>query len=172
MQWIGITVVLCFFYYFTLAGRKEGIEFFRNKWIFAAIGATLVGAVSSLYDKHLFSSYDRMFIHSWYTIYMVIVLTPFLFAAWYPGRKKMPAFKWSPYIHLIGVLLVVSDFLYFYALSKPGSLIAVLAVIRRSSVIISFVSGAVFFRETNLKRKGLALTGILAGVILIIIGTL
>lgn len=172
LQWFGIIVVLGFFYYFTLAGRKEGINFLKNKWIFAAIGATLVGAVSSLYDKYLFSQYDRMFIHSWYSVYMIIVLLPFLFLLWYPRRKKMKSFVWSPYIHLIGLLLVVSDFLYFYALTKDESLIAVLAIIRRSSVVISFVAGAIFFGEVNLKRKGLALLGILIGIVMIVLGTM
>ncbi|MBN1952110.1 MAG: DMT family transporter [Bacteroidales bacterium] len=172
LQWSGIIIVLCFFYYFTLAGRREGIDFFRNKWIFAAIGATLVGAVSSLYDKYLFSQYDRMAVQSWYTLYLIVVLLPFLMLLWYPRRKAMDPFRWSPLIPLIGILLVLSDFLYFYALGNPDSLIAVLSVIRRSSVIISFVSGALFFRETNLKRKGLALLGILAGVILIVTGSL
>jgi transporter family protein len=52
------------------------------------------------------------------------------------------------------------------------SLIAVLSVLRRSSVVISFVSGALFFGETNLRRKGFAMFGILVGVCLIILGTL
>ena len=170
-QWIGIIVVLCFFYYFTLAGRKEGIDFLKNKWIFAAIGATLVGATSSLYDKYLLCQFDHMFVQAWYTIYMTVVLLPVLLLVWYPKRKKLTAFRWTPFILLIGLLLVVSDFLYFYALSKTDSLIAILSVIRRSSVIVSFVSGAIFFGESNLKRKGLALTGILIGVVLIVLGS-
>jgi len=172
VQWIGIITVLCFFYYFTLAGRKEGIDFFRNKWIFAAIGATLLGAASSLYDKYLFNQYNRMFMQAWYSIYMVPVLLPFVLFVWYPRRSVLPGFSWSLFIHLIGIILVISDFLYFYALSTGGSSIAILSVLRRSSVIISFISGAVFFGERNLKHKGLALLGIFIGVVLIILGTL
>jgi transporter family protein len=171
IQWTGILVVLSFFYYFVLAGRHEGIEFFRNKWIFAAIGATLLGATSSMYDKFLFTHYNQMFIQAWYSIYMIPVLTPLLLIAWYPGRKQRKKFVWSPYIHLIGVMLLISDFLYFYALTFDDSLIAVLSVLRRSSVVISFASGALFFGEINLKRKGLAMLGILIGVLLIILGT-
>jgi drug/metabolite transporter (DMT)-like permease len=172
IQWTGILVVLSFFYYFTLAGRHEGINFFRNKWIFAAIGATLLGAVSSMYDKFLFSQYNHMFMQAWYSIYMVPVLAPVVFIAWFPRRKQLIKFIWSPYIHVIGAILLVSDFLYFYSLTFEDSLIAVLSVLRRSSVVISFASGALFFGETNLKRKGLAMLGILVGVILIIMGTL
>ncbi len=172
MQWTGIGTVLFFFYYFTLAGRREGIVFLKNKWIFFAIGATLTGAISSLYDKHLLAHYDRMFVQSWYSIYMIAVLLPYLLLLWYPNRKKQKPLSWNPAIPLIGILLVVSDFVYFYALSDDRALIAILSVIRRSSVIISFAAGALFFKEGNLKRKGLALTGILLGVVLIVVGTL
>jgi transporter family protein len=172
VQWSGILMVLIFFYYFTLAGRHEGISFFRNKWIFAAIGATFLGALSSMFDKYLFSNYDRMFMQAWYSIYMIPVLFPALMLIWYPRRKKGTVFSWSIYIHLIGVILIISDFLYFYGLSQEGSLIAVLSILRRSSVIISFAAGAIFFGESNLKRKGLALTGIMVGIALILLGTL
>lgn len=171
VQWTGILIVLAFFYYFTLAGRHEGIEFFKNKWIFAAIGATLLGAISSMYDKYLFTRFNQMFIQAWYSIYMVPVLTPLILIAWYPKRTQRKKFVWSPYIHLIGIILLVSDFLYFYALSFDDSLIAVLSVLRRSSVVISFASGALLFGEINLKRKGLAMMGILFGITLIILGT-
>ena len=90
----------------------------------------------------------------------------------YAIRSYYEPLSWNPAIPLIGILLVVSDFVYFYALSDDRALIAILSVIRRSSVIISFAAGALFFKEGNLKRKGLALTGILLGVVLIVVGTL
>ncbi len=172
IQWTGVIVVLAFFYLFALAGKREGIIFHRNKWILAAIGATLLGAVSSLYDKFLFSRYDHMFVQAWYQVYMVPILLPFLFVLWYPKRKMKTPFHWNIYIHMIGILLIVSDFLYFYALTKQDSLIAILSVLRRSSVVIAFTAGAIYFKENNLKRKGLALVGILVGIVLIFWGTL
>ena len=38
---------------------------------------------------------------------------------------------------------------------------------RRFSVVITFVLGAILFHERNLKRKGLALAAILVGVALL-----
>ena len=113
-----------------------------------------------------------MFIQAWYSIYMIPVLTPLMLIAWYPRRKQLKQFIWSPYIHLIGLILLVSDFLYFYALTFDDSLIAVLSILRRSSVVISFAAGALFFGEINLKRKGLAMLGILIGITLIVLGTI
>jgi transporter family protein len=171
-QWIGIVVVLFFFYIFSLAGRHEGIVFSKNKWIYAVIAGTVLGAVSSLYDKYLFRHYDRMAVQAWYSIYFVPVFIPFLMLIWYPKRKSTLPFRWSRLIPIIGLALVISDFLYFYALSEKDSLIAILSVVRRSSVIVSFAAGAIFFSEQNLKRKSLALAGILIGVISIIFGSM
>jgi transporter family protein len=64
LQWAGIITVLVFFYIFSLAGRREGIRFLRNKWIIAIIGATLLGAVSGLYDKYLLMNFNRMAVQS------------------------------------------------------------------------------------------------------------
>ena len=172
LQWLGIITVLGFFYYFSLAGKREGIHFFSNKWIYAAIGATLLGTASNLYDKYLFTSYDRLFMQAWHYFYMTLVLLPLVIYWWKSNQNAESGFSWSFFIPLIGLLLVFSDFLFFYALSGEGSLIALLAMIRRSSVVISFISGAVFFGERNLKRKGIALTGIFGGVVMIIIGTI
>jgi transporter family protein len=71
LQWAGIITVLVFFYIFSLAGRREGIRFLRNKWIIAIIGATLLGAVSGLYDKYLLMNFNRMAVQAWFSIYMV-----------------------------------------------------------------------------------------------------
>jgi transporter family protein len=171
-QWVGIVVVLFFFYIFSLAGKHEGIVFSKNKWIYAVIAGTMLGAVSSLYDKYLFRNYDRMAVQAWYSIYFVPVFLPFVMLIWYPKRKKYAPFRWSALIPVIGIALVISDFLYFYALSEKDSLIAVLSVVRRSSVIVSFSAGALFFNEQNLKRKSIALAGILLGVISIIFGSM
>jgi bacterial/archaeal transporter family protein len=172
LQIIGIIIVLFFFYLFSLAGKKEGIVFSKNKWVFAVIGATMLGAISSLYDKYLFTHYNRMAAQTWYSIYFIPVLLPVLLLAWYPNRKSYSPFRWSWLIPVIGITLVISDFVYFYALSLDGSMVSILSVLRRSSVVVSFIAGAIIFGEQNLKRKALALAGILAGLVLIVIGTI
>jgi bacterial/archaeal transporter family protein len=171
IQWAGILIVLTFFYIFSLAGRKEGFHFSGNKWILAIIAATLLGSASSLFDKFLVGRYDRMAMQAWFSIYMIPVFLPFLLFIWYPKRKSYTTFRWSPYIHLIGIVLTLSDFHYFFALSDKGSLIALLSVLRRSSVVISFAAGAFIFHDRNIKRKSIALAGILIGIVLIVLGT-
>ncbi len=170
-QWIGIIVVILFFYYFSLAGNKEGINLKRNRWVLFIMLATFFGSFSTLYDKYLIANFDRMAIQAWFSIYMVPVFLPFLFFLWYPNRKKGEAFQWRWSIPVIGIILSIADFSYFYALTYPGSLITILSVLRRTSVIISFSLGALIFKETNLKRKAIALIGIMIGVLIIVLGS-
>ncbi|HKL20426.1 MAG TPA: hypothetical protein VJ904_01395 [Tichowtungia sp.] len=62
-----------------------------------------------------------------------------------------------------------SDFIYFYAVREPASLIVVLSILRRSSVVISFVAGSLLFGDVNRRAKAWALAGVLTGVILIVL---
>jgi len=169
-QWIGILTVLGFFYFFSLAGQKEGFRFKNNQWIGFIFLATLLGSISTLYDKYLIAHYDRMAVQAWFSVYMIPVFIPFLLILWVPQRKSQP-FEWRQTIPFIGLLLTIADFAYFYALTDPEALITILSVLRRTSVVISFVLGAILFKETNLKRKAIALLGILAGVLMIVLAS-
>ncbi len=170
-QWIGIATVMVCFYFFSLAGKREGINFKNNKWIAFITIATLLGSISTLYDKFLINNYDRMAVQAWFSVYMIPVFLPFLAILWYPRRKKITPFNWRPTIPLIGILLTIADFAYFYSLTYDGALITILSVLRRTSVLISFTVGAILFNETNLKRKAIALAGIFAGVLIIVFGS-
>jgi transporter family protein len=171
LQWIGVIICILFYYLFSLAGKKEGINFAKNKWVLFITIATILGSVSSLYDKFLISSFNRMAVQTYFTFYMVLILIPVLLVFWYPSRKEHDSFKWRYSIPLIGIILSAADFLYFYSLSYPESMISILSTIRRSSVIVSFLIGAAIFRENNLKMKFIILLGVLAGIIIIITGS-
>jgi bacterial/archaeal transporter family protein len=171
LQWSGIMITIASYYLFSLAGRREGISFQKNKWVLFIFIATIAGAGSGLYDKFLISNIERMAVQAWFSIYLIPVLLPVTIIVWYRNRKKNIPFFWKPAIPLIGITLTLSDYSYFYALSFEDSLIAILAVLRRSSVLISFTAGAFLFREINLTRKSVVLAGILIGVFLIILGS-
>lgn len=171
LQWSGVTLTLLFFYLFSTAGKREGIEFRKNKWIYLIIGATILGAISGLYDKFIISHINRIAVQAWFSFYQVAIMLPLLGIIWYPTRNKTSSFKWRWAIPAIGITLVIADFLYFYALSIEGSMISMLSAIRRSSVLVTFILGAMVFKEQNLKRKGIYLLGILTGILLITLGS-
>lgn len=167
LQWIGITLTLGFFFLFSTAGKREGIKFEKNKWVFFIVAATILAAASGLYDKYIIRRIDRIAVQAYFSFYQVAVMLPVLLLLWYPKRKNTTTFHWHWAIPAIGLSLVFADYFYFYALSFEGSMISIIAALRRSSVIIAFTLGALLFKEENLKRKGIYLVGILAGILMI-----
>lgn len=171
-QWLGVLVALVCFFLYSMAGRMEGVSFVRNKWIWFMFVAVITGAISGLYDKYLMNRFDRMAVQVWYTTYQILMMLPVLLIFWYPKRKTEAKFEFRLSIIGISVFLCLSDFLYFYALSLPGSLISIVSVIRRSGVIVSFIAGALMFHEKNIKLKGYMLIGVLFGMFLLYLGSL
>ncbi len=171
LQWLGVSLTLLFFYLFSTAGKKEGIEFRKNKWIFFIVMATILGAVSGLYDKFIIKHIDRIAVQAWFSFYQAAIMFPILLFIWYPKRHNSTRFQWRWTIVAIAVSLVIADFLYFYALSLEGSMISMISALRRSSVLLTFTMGAFIFREQNLKQKGIYLLGILAGILFITLGS-
>lgn len=82
-------------------------------------------------------------------------------------RLRHDRFEWRWTIPATGILLAAADRLYFTGLAIPEVPISVGSLMRRFSVVITFVLGALFFRERNLRRKGVALAAILTGVVLL-----
>ncbi|MFW6257771.1 MAG: EamA family transporter [Prolixibacteraceae bacterium] len=167
LQWIGITLTLGFFFLFSTEGKSEGIKFEKNKWVLFIVAATILAAASGLYDKYIIRRIDRIAVQAYFSFYQIAVMLPVLLLLWYPKRKKTTTFHWHWAIPAIGLSLVFADYFYFYALSIEGSMISIIAALRRSSVIIAFTVGALIFKEENLRRKGIYLVGILAGILMI-----
>lgn len=165
MQAAGFILAFGGSYAFSLATRREGFTM-HTPSIILAIGATLFGAASALYDKHLLHSMhiapDAVLL--WFMGGMTII---YAIACAISRRFDATPFKWRWSIPAVGMLLALSDFLYFNAISAPEARISIISTIRRASTIITFLVGGAVFRETNLVRKGLALIAILIGVCLL-----
>lgn len=186
-QWIGVALAVTSFFMLSRSGRREGIDFRHNRWIFCIVIAAVLGAVSGLYDKYLMAKpengglgLDRMLVQGWYNIYqMLMMAVVLLFAVFKPlsrfrkGKVLFPqtAFHWDWAIPWISVFLSAADFIYFYALSLPGAMISIVSMIRRGSVIVSFLFGAAIFHEKNLKAKVVDLILVLLGMVFLYIGS-
>lgn len=177
-QWIGVLLAIFSFFMLSRSGRKEGIDFKHDKWIYFVVLASMLGAVSGLYDKYLMAplsegglGLDRMIVQSWYNIYQLGMMGMIMMLLWYPKRKSTTPFHWHWCIILISIFLSAADFVYFYSLSLDGALISVVSMVRRGSVIVSFLCGALFFREKNLKSKAVDLLLVLLGMIFLYIGS-
>lgn len=177
-QWIGVLLAVLSFFMLSKSGKKEGIDFKHDKYIYFVVLASVLGVVSGLYDKYLMAplseggiGLDRMIVQSWYNIYQLFMMGAVMMFLWYPKRKTTTAFHWDWCIILISIFLSAADFVYFYALSLDGAMISIVSMIRRGSVVVSFLCGAMFFREKNLKSKAVDLILVLIGMIFLYLGS-
>ena len=171
-QWGGVLLTIASLYLLSLSSKKENVSF-SSRHAVAMFMAMLLGAVSGLFDKYIISehSLDPMFVQSWFSIYQLAIMTVLLLVIWYP-RRNVDKFHWSWAIPLISVFVSLADFCYYHAIDMDGSMIAVISMIRRFSVVVSFVCAAVIFGEKNLKSKALDMVLILVGMLLLAIGSI
>ena len=175
-QWVGVLLAIVSFFMLSRSGRQEGIDFRHNRWIVCIVAAAILGALSGLYDKYLMASpadggvgLNRMAVQSYYNFYQCAMMGLILAAQKRPHiEHSSPALL---YILLISLFLSTADFAYFYALSLDGAMVSVVSMVRRSSVLVSFLVGAYVFHEKNLRSKAIDLGLVLLGMVFLWIGS-
>jgi drug/metabolite transporter (DMT)-like permease len=177
-QWAGVLLAVASFFLLSRSGKKEGIDFKHDHWIYMIIGSALTGAISGLYDKYLMApvesggvGLDRMMVQSWYNIYQCFMMLAMLMILWWPKHKNTTPFHWDWAIIGVSIFLSTADFMYFYSLSLPDAMISIVSMVRRGSVVVSFFFGAIFFHEKNLKAKAFDLALVLLGMLCLYIGS-
>ena len=177
-QWVGVIIAMIGLYMLSHSSKKEGIDFKHNKWIIFVVLANVLGAVSGLYDKFLMASpenggvgLDKLAVQSWYAFYQFFLMLAMLALLWWPLRKETTPFRWDWCIILISIFLSAADFAYFYALGLDGAMISIVSMIRRGSVIVSFLFGAMVFREKNLEAKLIDLLLVLLSMLFLFLGS-
>ena len=153
-QWIGVMLAVASFFMLSRSSKKEGIDFKHDHWIYMIVGAAALGAVSGLYDKYLMAPVESG-----------------LWLLWWPKHQDTTPFHWSWSIVGVSVFLSTADFMYFYSLSLPEAMISIVSMVRRGSVIVSFMFGAMFFHEKNLKAKAFDLALVLLGMLFLYVGS-
>ena len=73
-QWAGVLLALASLYLLSLSGKKEGINFQKNKWIIFVALSAIVGACSGLYDKFLLQRVEPMAVQAWFNIYQILIM--------------------------------------------------------------------------------------------------
>lgn len=166
LQWLGVGLIMISFVFFSKIGKSEGIRFEKNRWVLFAFLATLAGSISSLYDKYLIQglNLEPQLLQVWFSVYLVAILGAVLLVVRGFPNTTRTRFQWRWSIPLIGVFLILADFVYFTALSSDEAMIIVLSSLKRFRVFIALFLGGMIFKELNKRKKALALVVILAGV--------
>ena len=171
MQLLGVITTLAAFFGLSLAGRLEGVHFHRDKWVGFLLAGTMLGAVSSLYDKYLLARahFSVPMVQCWFSIYLVVLFTPFAIG-WQRRWWERNEFRWRWTIPAIALTLLAADYIYFWALQQPGALVSVVMSLRRANTLVAFSGGLLLFGERSNWQKILAVLGILLGIALTVMG--
>lgn len=170
MQWLGVGLGVCSLYLVSCIGRREGFSLRRSRWLWMAMGAMMLGAVSGLYDKYLLRMYEPLEVQAWYLLYQCVIMGGvILIIKRIKGDASSFVWKWT--IPCVSIFLTLADMAYFYSLSLEDSMVSVVSMIRRGSVLVSFVYGVLVLREKNVKMKLVDLSILLIGLIFLVIGS-
>lgn len=170
LQWGGVILGISSLFLISRIGAKEGISIKNNRWLWLSFGAMIMGAVSGLYDKYLLRQYEPLEVQAWYSLYQLVIMGVPIAIIKQTKRDTTP-FQWRWTIPCIALFLTIADIAYFYSLSFDESMIAVVSMIRRGSVIVSFLFGVVMLSEKNVKMKIIDLAILLVGLVLLVLGS-
>jgi transporter family protein len=171
LELLGVATTIGSFIGLSFAGRGEGVHFHRNKWVWFLVAGTVLGAMSALYDRYLLGQarFSVPTVQAWFSIYLLVFFTPFMIGwqrRWWPRNE----FHWRWSIPSIALALLVADYIYFGALAQSDALVAVVMSLRRGSTLVAFAGGLLLFGEQTDLKKTLAVIGILAGIVLTVLG--
>lgn len=170
MQWGGVILGISSLFLISRIGGKEGFSIKNNQWLWLSFGAMITGAISGLYDKYLLRQYEPLEVQAWYSFYQCVIMGITIAIIKRVKRDTTP-FQWRWTIPCIAIFLTIADIAYFYSLSFDDSMISVVSMIRRGSVIVSFLYGVLALKEKNVKLKIIDLSILLIGLVLLVLGS-
>lgn len=181
LQWAGVLVSTFSLVAICRGGTDDGANYLRNRHFWLMLLSTVFSTIAALWDKFAMGrpkdgglGLSVMFIQSWYNIYQALFLVIALCISHRCSHVKKTAHiptKFLAGVFMVSVCEVAADLLYNAALQLPGCLVSILAMVRRGSVVISFILGALFLREHDIRRKTIDLMMVLLGMLLLFLGS-
>lgn len=171
-QWGGVVIVIASLFMLSSSSKKEGIYFTKDPGMLWLLIAVLTGVASALYDKYIIAKLEPLFVQEWSNFFISCMMGVVLLVKQIRDGEKRERFQWDWFLVVVAVTIVCADALYFLSLSQDGSLLSIISLIRRSSVIVTFALGAWIFKEKNIKAKALDLAILLVGMGFLLYGSM
>ncbi len=172
VQWAGIILGFVSLLWVGFIGRCEKTQEGLGVWILMGIISIVLWAASGLYDKWLLGNgLTPLAIEAWYPFYQTLIMIV-LVAVEHSHKRSIDRFHWNKNIIVISIFIIIADLAYFYSLSYPESLVSIASMIRRGSALVAFFYGAIALKEKNLRLKIIDQIILIAGMTLIIVGSL
>ena len=170
-QWGGVLLVLLALWMLSQSSKTEGIHFSKDKGVFYMAIAVFTGVCSALLDNYILEWMEPLFVQSWCNLYITVIMGIVTIFQWAFQKESFQPLKWDWLILVIAAFITLSDYMYFCAVHSEGALLSVVSLLRRCNVIITFVCGAILFKEKNLKAKSLDLLVLMVGMVLLVLGS-
>ena len=170
-QWLGLAVSMLSYCLFSRIGSREGIRFHRDGWVLCMLAATLLSSANALYDKHILAGLrlDLAAVQAWSALQRGVIALALLPWVWRSvSLRGLFTRHWA--VPAIALAYLAAEYLYLAAVQTEGAMISVIAVLRRSNLVMVFALGALFLRERFIAQKSLAIAGVLAGIVLTLAG--
>ncbi|MGM9803082.1 MAG: EamA family transporter [Muribaculaceae bacterium] len=183
LQWLGVVVSVMSLFILAAHGKTANSDFRCDRYFWIMLLSTFFSTAAALWDKYAVGNpaegglgQSVMFIQSWYNIYQAGILLIAVLVVYGRGGKEWVGgsrmvLKFSPVIMAVAVCEVVADLLYDAALQLPGNLVSILAMVRRGSVVVSFLLGVLLLGERDVRNKAIDLALVLLGMLLIFLGS-
>ena len=169
LQYMGVGLALLSIGLMSVSGKRDDAGSGSRSGYIAILISIAAGVASALYDKHIMVSMHPLFVQSWTNLYITVIVGIYLLAVRRFSSESMPI-RMDWILVLTAVLITGADMAYFFALGSEGALLSVISIVRRCAVIVTFVFGALIFKEKNLRGKAVALIVLLAGMVCLMLG--
>ena len=168
LQVAGIAVIMASCYFIGETGSNEVENLFRNKNLYIMAGGAILSSFSAIIDKFALRSANAGQVQFWFCLFLTLLYFPAMVLVKKRENVKL-TFKYSWYIPLMSIFLVLADRIYFTAVNIPESKISIILPLRMVSLFVSVIIGGVIFNERNIKAKSLCVLLLIVGIILIFI---
>ena len=171
LQWPGVAIVMVALFLSSRSKRHETDKANSARGMVSMIVSVLSGAASALYDKYIIKGFEPLALQGWTNLYITALLALILLIQYLADKEHFQGFAWDWRILIIAVLITAADAAYFFAMKDPDAMLSVISIIRRCSVLVTFMGGALILKEGNIRDKALDMVLMMAGVGLLLYAT-
>lgn len=127
-----------------------------------ALANCILNSISGTMDKALMKNMEADQLQFWFMLFLLILYSVILIVK--KEKISIRSLKGNYWIPLMSISLVFGDRLLFLANEMPESEVTVMTVIKQSSVLITVLTGWIFFKEKHIAFKLMCSIIILCGI--------
>ncbi|MCJ9751407.1 DMT family transporter [Neorhizobium sp. BETTINA12A] len=170
LQMSAVLISVLAYYFLSQIGRDEGIRLLRSGPMFFMLAATILSAMTTVYDKYIVQQLGLpIYTIQAYSAEHRLFLALIFFVCVAVRDRALPFLQWSLYVPLVGFSWVGAEIIYFLAIADPDANVTYLSIFRRTSLVIGFLLSVLLLGERNVGRKFLIILAIVLSTVLLVL---